>query len=80
MGEKEADVKHDNHNPRHKIDLRTAQMDQFSGYHQHHRHRNNKIKTKRWSFLSLTFCILKYLVNTEDIWEIISTENMKILR
>ena len=43
MGEKEADVKHDNHNRRrHKVDLKTAQMDQFSGYHQHHRYRNKK--------------------------------------
>ena len=47
MGEKEADCKYDNHNCRHKIDLKTAQLDQFSGYHQHHRHRNKKIKTKR---------------------------------
>ena len=42
MGEKEADFKYDNHNCRQKIDLKTAQLDQFSGYHQHHRHRNKK--------------------------------------
>ena len=29
MGEKEADSKHDNHNRRHKIDLKTVQMDQL---------------------------------------------------
>lgn len=47
MGEAEADCKYDNHNCRHKIDLKTAQLDQFCGYHQHHRHRNKKNKNKK---------------------------------
>ena len=47
MGEKEADSKHDNHNRRHKIDLKTVQMDQFSGYHQHQRLCNKKYKNKK---------------------------------
>ena len=61
MGEKEADLKHDNHNCRHKIDLNIVQMEQFSGYHQHQRHRNKKEKEKDEAS-SVTFCILKYLV------------------
>ena len=47
MGEKEADFKLDNHNPRHKMDLKTAQLDQFSGYHQHQRAIATKNKNKK---------------------------------